>query len=578
MVLLKRILATLALLKLIKLVKAIDISNNSSIFTEFTLKDLKHVNRIRSLNCGFRIYNKNTENILNIPYINTQMEPIELHENKVENLRLHSIKSKYLSCCWNIIFVISKPDEPTIQESQLGNSIYDQFLFISENGATLEAALTNGNILNKVTFKHGMFLENQQSHHPKYLLEPNSYTGSFIKSDNLKVHKYINNLQGKTLQASFFSVSPFFMAVHSNNSNNKSYGMRGSFANFTLETSKRANFTFNFEEFFSVSEQLKNGTWTGHYGEIVHGKADFTPVAGYLVDRYYIMTYLTVTSRESIIFCVKEPQPVLRWQALVFPLSKTVWILTLFAFASFVCLFTIIVIFKLVRSQTYSVPIFLEEGIFLPIALFLEQNIRLPIEAPARITAISLIWFAFVIGMFHKTNLVGFITFPEKQVIPRSFKQLHEHKEYAINLFSFSSAELYILNNSPSPIFKGIVSRLKVIKSLDECVKLATKDKTACIMWKNIGVTEIMKQVVSFPALESLYLSQDEAFAADLTSGIKRYSIYYETLNRYAGATRDAGLFSKWIKDQMIFEKEIAKDAVSKEEGRKKIENNKMTS
>lgn len=225
---------------------------------------------------------------------------------------------------------------------------------------------------------------------------------------------------------------------------------------------------------------------------------------------------------------------------------------------------------KLVRSHTYSVPVFLEEGIFLPIALFLEQNIRLPIETPARITTISLIWFAFVIGMFHKTNLVGFITFPEKQSIPRTFKQLHEHKEYTINLFSFSSAELHILNNSPSLIFKGIVSRLKVVKSLEDRVKSATKDKTACIMWKNIGVTEIMKQVVTTPALKSLFLSQDEAFAADLTSGIKRYSIYYETLNR-AGATRDAGLFSKWIKDQMIFEKKLGKDALSKE-AREKFE------
>lgn len=89
------------------------------------------------------------------------------------------------------------------------------------------------------------------------------------------------------------------MADHSNHSSKNSLGLRGSFANFTLEKSKRANFSINFHEFFQVSEQLKNGTWTGHHGELLHGNADFTPIAGYLVDRYYIMTYLTVTSRQE---------------------------------------------------------------------------------------------------------------------------------------------------------------------------------------------------------------------------------------------------------------------------------------
>lgn len=368
-------------------------------------------------------------------------------------------------------------------------------------------------------------------------------------------------MRGRTLQAPLFSISPTVVVEHDKNGNISS--MRASHVNFTLEITRRANFTVNFfKEFTEVGEKLENGTWTGFQGAMTNGLGEYTPITGVLLDRYLDMTYLTLSYREPIIFCVMEPKPYLKWQALVFPLSKTVWIFTLCALGTFTILFIFIVMYKLCQYEIFSVPIFLEEGIFLPIALFLEQNIRIPTEPPARITAILLIWFAFVVALFYKSNLVGYITFPEKQPIPRTFRQLYEHKEYKLNLFSFStvSLELAILNASPSPIFKGIVSRLKVMRNLENCVKSATNEHTACIVWKNIGTAEIMKHVDTFPALKSLFLTQDAATAVDVSSGLKKHSIYYETMNRYAAATKEAGLFSKWIKDQILLQREIARD------------------
>ncbi len=422
--------------------------------------------------------------------------------------------------------------------------------------------MKNGRVIDKVAFKYGVFL-GQTKNKLKYLLEPPVYSGSFIKAENLKITRYINNLRGRTLQAPLFNLAPTVVVEHDKEGNITS--LRGSHVNFTLEITRRANFSVNFyKEFTDPGNKLENGTWTGFQGAMTDGIGEYTPMTGVLADLYGDITFLTLSYREPIIFAVKEPKPYLKWQALVKPLSKMVWILTLCSFGAFTLLFVFIVGYKLYQLEMFSVPIFLEEGIFLPIALFLEQNIRIPTEAPARLTSISLIWLAFVIALFYKTNLVGYITFPEKQIIPRTFKQLHEHKEYAINLFAFGNIELDILNASPSPIFKGIVSRLKLMQSLESCVKSATKEHTACMFWKTIGTAEIMRHVLTFPDLKSLFYTQDAASAVDITSGLKKHSIYYETMNRYAMATKEAGLFSKWVKDQMLLEREMARDKLGK--------------
>ncbi len=311
---------------------------------------------------------------------------------------------------------------------------------------------------------------------------------------------------------------------------------------------------------------------------MAHGEGEFTPVASHLADRYHLMTYLTVVSRESLIFCLKEPHPVLRWEAFVFPLSLTVWILQFSSLGVFMIVFSLMVTLKLKSRQNFSIPVFQEEGIFLPLALFLEHNIRVPIENPVRIAAISIIVLAFVVGMFYKSNLVGYITFPEKQSIPRTFKQLYEHKDFKINLYSFSPAEMAILNASPSPIFKAIVKRINASESLETCLKSATKYRTVCIIWRSIGTTEIMKESATFPALNSLFFTQDEAFAVGLTTALKKNSIYYETLNRYSGATYQAGLFMKWMKDEMAFEREKARNELKKKSFKKYEESKAVNS
>lgn len=160
--------------------------------------------------------------------------------------------------------------------------------------------------------------------------------------------------------------------------------------------------------------------------------------------------------------------------------------------------------------------------------------------------------------MLYKSNLVGYLTFPSKQEIPRNFRQLYDHKEFTINLMAFSRLELDILKSSPTYVFRGIVKRVKVTNSMETCLKSATNDHTACIIWKTIGTGEMMKYVSSFPPLKSLFISQDTATIVDVSGALKKHSIYYEIFNKYAGVAKESGLIDKWVKNSMLFEKELA--------------------
>lgn len=537
----------------------------SATLTQQLLRNVHYARKVIGMDCSLRIYmDQNEENLVSLKHFAVNYEPWELHKKGPKKVCTHSPEKKFRSACWHTIITISQTNETILRQKLLGNPIYDQFTFLSADGALLADVLNENQVINKVALKYGMYSEIKQDLNPKttYLLEPKVYTGKFVQSMNFLHEKKINNLNGRSLKTPVIDVSPIFVLERYENGSVKGY--RGSHYNFTMEISKRANVTVYFYETNEIGKLLENGTWTGFVGEMANGNGDFTPLMGQILIRFPLVNFTTMMYREAMLFCVKDPDPLLHWHALVFPLSRTVWAFTLTAFAGFVLLFSLIVTCKLLRMSTFKAPVLIQEGIFLPFALFLEQNIKIPTEHSARIAGLSLIWLSFVIGMVYKTNLVGYLTFPEKQSIPRTFKQLHEHKEYTVNLYSLSAIEMQILKASPSPIFQGLVKRAQITHDLEYCLISATKYKTACVTWGKVINTGIMKRMPAYPKMKKLFVTQDSAYSLDVCAAVKKNAIYFEIINRYGVYTKESGLIDKWVHDQMILERDLTKEKLMK--------------
>lgn len=534
--------------------------NTASLLATHFLNNVAYLRKVTEMDCSLRLYMHQNEEglLLTLATLSPQGEPLELYFND-NVVRVHPPNSKYKSCCWHTLITVSAEDEPILQEKQLGNPYYDQFTFLSENGAILEKALTKSQVINKVIWKYGMYpttTQNSNGLKISYLLEPSKYkSSSFIQRETLTLRKKFNNLNGRTLKSPIFHLSPFLITEKANNTTR----MRGSHYTFTLEITKRANFSVEFYSFgkFEVGKRLPNGSYTGLLGEMINGPGEYCAVMGQVATRYHLVTFTTFSYRETMIFCVKSAEPLLHWHALVFPLSKTVWIFTLAALGSFVGIFIGIVSCKLIHTGSFKAPLFLDQGMFLPFALFLEQNCKVPTEHSPRIAAISLIWMAFVIATVYKTNLVGYLTFPEKQPIPTNFKQLNEHNEYQVHLFTVS-IEVQMLKMSPSPVFQGLVKKLRTTGDVKDCVMKATRMKSACIMWGSVMQAAIMKNAPEHPEINELYETQESATYVDICVGVKKNSVYYEVLNRYTGYAREAGLIAKWLHDQKQLERDLA--------------------
>ncbi len=78
-------------------------------------------------------------------------------------------------------------------------------------------------------------------------------------------------------------------------------------------------------------------------------------------------------------------------------------------------------------------------------------------------------------------------------------------------------------------------------------------------------VSGIMKYMLQSVDMKKLVLAQEPAFDANITIKLKKNSIYYEEINRYAGYARDGGLIDRWIYNEMKFERESAFEGKKKE-------------
>lgn len=440
----------------------------------------------------------------------------------------------------------------------IGHAARDKFIFLSDDYSNIKAFFSKTNVLNTLRNKHGVYWNSGNNLH--YLVEPMIYSATFeVSSRPPQLKQVFNNLNGRTIKLTHLNLGLSFKRVY-----NQSYDHAGIYFDLFTQYSTKLNFSMNmYNERLRPGRLGKNGTWNGLMGELQRGSSDICAALGISYERYPFVDYSTETYRAPISFSLMQPKAHLQWQALISPLTYVVWVYTVGAIIGLV---TTLLLFNFAFNHVYQLDRW-SASFLVPCAIVLEQSLNISFDKNSvwKLVTILCIILNFVVGTAYKSNLVGFLTFPEQPPFPKTFQQVYIQRDYKIWLLSLGGMELEVFRASKNVMMKDFWKRMKIvgIKETGECLENARKFKTVCMSWRNTIQTGLIQFGLKWPTVKRRMFMADDSdpvLYADIATVFPKQSIFQAVLNKYMGYSRDMGIVEKLVRKFWIEEKERFRD------------------
>ncbi|CAG7833063.1 unnamed protein product [Allacma fusca] len=324
-----------------------------------------------------------------------------------------------------------------------------------------------------------------------------------------------------------------------------------------METiSKCYNFSYELEATpgRGTGHQLTNGTWTHLMGDIVHGQKDFVTVTAPTASRYGIIDMTSYTFTVNVIFYSRFPRTHVQWESIVHPFKPSLWAGVVLAFISIVTLFYVTLRVHNGRincsKQTKAHHLYL--SLMIPAAMLLDQEGH----KPKCVWKVDIIWmfFVMIVGACYKDQLVGFLTLPASEPIPRTFQDLHNHNDYHLFFFYMASTPSMYFKSTANPIHRALFSRFDMIRSGQKCVmKAAVTERSVCVGLDNQLAAAVASNLTIKTQFQPLILSQEKLIPFFACFGLPINSVYTEAFDQISLATTESGLGGKWYQDSLDF-------------------------
>jgi hypothetical protein len=517
----------------------------------------------------------------NILHDQNAPKPYEIHQNTSSMMEHKSIstldgrisRSKSLSLCTNILIPV--PGTLFVSSAQqklhdlisniklVGRLQYDRFIFVCPEREVLSSFFdTFAKNFDGMNLVVGIFINLSK---PGYFAQPKVYSGvlqeQYEAPKSLSIHR--KNLAGRTILVTTTPLPPYFTL---NNATGKQYG--GFHFNIFKHVSSEVNCTFIYDTIKKpTGDLLPNGSWTGMMKRIID-PSDPTEIAmmmGLNEVRYPAVDFTQFAHQDQVIFFIAQPRVLVKWGALFYPLSPSLWCCIIITFVTFLPI--------LYASFTYSST---DLGIshsmtrksvtnlvvWTAYSLSVEQNFHIKHSTHAFRFILGLwMFFTFITGIAYKSNLVGFLSFPTVESIPQSFENLYEQKEYNLHFHYVGGAGFSVFNYSSRAIYKSLLKRFKLENDAEMCVvKAAIKKKTVCIGWLSIVTAAVARRLTLSRQVDPLRLSREIAGYNYVGVALRKHSIFTESLNRFVSELRDTGHVEKWKREILDDDKAHGKE------------------
>ncbi|CAG7720969.1 unnamed protein product, partial [Allacma fusca] len=200
---------------------------------------------------------------------------------------------------------------------------------------------------------------------------------------------------------------------------------------------------------------------------------------GGISSRFEALDFSSPIAFASVSFYVCNPKIGVKWQAIVFLFDTTVWIVV-FSF----CIIAIPLFYihlKLKRSMDTEPNNKIYLAVVIPFATLIQACPRIPHRA-GFLTVITL-FYALLVRQFYSSNLMSFLTFPEPEVIPQSFEDLSNRKDYTIYTIHLAGGTIEALfNETKIETFTNIRERMIKQKDFLKCLECHFFHEN-CLYW-----------------------------------------------------------------------------------------------
>ncbi|CAG7832444.1 unnamed protein product [Allacma fusca] len=292
----------------------------------------------------------------------------------------------------------------------------------------------------------------------------------------------------------------------------------------------------------------RNGSWDGHMRDLVTGKKDVLAGIGGILSRFEALDFSSPIAFASVSFYVSHPKISVKWLAIVFPFDATVWILVFIFCIIFIPLFCIHLKLKISPDKEPNDKMYL--AIVIPFAALIQACPRIPHRA-GFLTVITL-FYALLVRQFYSSNLISFLTFPEAKVIPQSFEDLSNRKDYTVYaMYIPGSASDVFVNETKIETFTKIRERLIKQKDFLKCLEsVIFSPKTVCIGWP-IAMDLIIAKNLTLHSRFNPLRTADSVASFPIILGLQKNSKHFESVNSIVGWASDTGHFTKWRQSTM---------------------------
>ncbi|CAG7823146.1 unnamed protein product [Allacma fusca] len=273
-------------------------------------------------------------------------------------------------------------------------------------------------------------------------------------------------------------------------------------------------------------------------GAVLHEKADIGILVSASMQRYPLIDFVYLAP-DSIQFITKSPNFYVKWEAVIYPFSSSVWILLALSFIGVALILSI----ELHNNCTLAIEI--------PYRTLLDQGYNL--KSQCRLNVFLAIWmlFSIVLGTTYKSDLVSYFSSQGKESIPHDFHQLDMMKEYSIE-FNFLAGTAYnYFTNARNGTAKNLVKRFnRLERSTAKCtIASILKTKTVCIGFYTTLRTYIARNLSLSGTSDDIVFVSEPIVSFSSGFALRKNSIYTQDFSGLVGRLRDSGLPAKLMRD-----------------------------
>ena len=294
----------------------------------------------------------------------------------------------------------------------------------------------------------------------------------------------------------------------------------------------------------ATGQMFVNGTWTDLMADILYNGKDFIGLTSPEESRHGLIDMTSYKFAASLVFYGRRPLTHISWASITYPFTPAVW---LFLFIAFVVIVTVIyceqLLSKSVSGILDSEPLF--NAFMIPFTALVDQDHGIPRSA----RTISMIWLlsVLVLGTAYKEQLFGYLTYPQPESTPQTFKQLHRQKNYRIFFHYLASTPSIYFEHTENPWHRALASRFERIPNGQECMmKVVLVENSVCMGLHNQLGAALASNLSINEHFQTLVVSREKLLPIFAAFGLPLHSVYTAAFDLFAVATRESGLLDKW--------------------------------